>query len=100
MVGAMLAITTRYRSALADSLRKVYLRYLVYLLLFSLLPQVDMAAHIGGLAGGFGVAYIAGQPRYQGSMEEKLWRVAGWLSVLATAFCFLKWYLWFSTAAQ
>src|SRR6516162_6786622 len=62
MVGAMLALGTRYRGGMGDLIRGVYMRYLVYLLLFSLLPGVDMAAHIGGLVGGFCLAYVAGRP--------------------------------------
>jgi rhomboid protease GluP len=100
MVGAMIALGTRYRSSMGDMVRSVYLRYLVYLLIFSLLPGVDMAAHLGGLAGGFVSAYVAGTPKYEGSGQEKLWRIGAGLAILATAFCFLKWYLWFSAASQ
>jgi hypothetical protein len=59
-----------------------------------------MAAHIGGLAGGFGLAYVAGRPEYEGSTVETVWKVAAGMSVLATLYCFLKWYLWFSSAGQ
>jgi rhomboid protease GluP len=100
MVGAMLALGFRYRGGMGDMVRSVYGRYLVYLLLFSLLPGVDMAAHVGGLAGGFGLAYAAGRPREDGSSLEQVWRVAAGLSIAATLYCFLKWYLWFSTAGQ
>ena len=62
-------------AAMGDMVRSVYGRYLVYLLLFSLLPGVDMAAHIGGLAGGFGVAYVAGRPEYEGSPVERVWKL-------------------------
>jgi hypothetical protein len=72
----------------------------VYLLIFSLLPGVDMAAHLGGLAGGFVVAYVAGQPKYEGSGLEQLWRVAAGFCILATGYSFLKWYLWFSRFTQ
>jgi rhomboid protease GluP len=100
MVGAMLALGFRYRGAVGDMVRSVYMRYLVYLLLFSLLPGVDMAAHVGGLAGGFGAAYIAGRPEYQRSSVERVWQVAAGLAVVATLYSFLKWYLWFSAAPQ
>jgi rhomboid protease GluP len=100
LVGAMIALGTRYRSSMGDMVRSVYLRYLVYLLIFSLLPGVDMAAHLGGLAGGFVTAYVAGQPRYEGSGMEQLWRVGAGLAILATVYSFLKWYLWFSSATQ
>ena len=100
MVGAMLALGFRYRGGVGDMVRAVYGRYLIYLLLFSLLPGVDMAAHIGGLVGGFGLAYVAGRPEYQRSSVEQVWRIAAGLAIAATLYSFLKWYLWFSTAGQ
>ncbi len=100
LVGAMLALGLRYRGGMGDMIRSVYGRYLIYLLLFSFLPGIDMAAHIGGLAGGFGLAYVAGRPQHEGSPVEQVWRVAAGLSIAATLYCFVKWYLWFSTAGQ
>jgi rhomboid protease GluP len=100
LVGAMIAIGMRYRGAAGDMIRSVYSRYLVYLLLFSLLPQVDMAAHIGGLIGGFGVGYLAGRPQHPGAMVERLWQVAAGLAVVITLASFLLWYLWFRTFTQ
>jgi rhomboid protease GluP len=100
LVGAMIAVGTRYRSAMGSAVRSVYMRYLIYLLLFSLLPGVDMAAHIGGLIGGFGVAYLAGTPHYEGFKLERFWKVSAVTSVLLTIICFLKWYLWFHAASQ
>jgi len=61
---------------------------------------VDNAAHIGGLAAGFGTAYLAGLPRLEGSGTEKLWRAASWVCILLTAVSFLKMYLWFARVAQ
>ena len=75
----------------------MYVRWLVFIMIISLFGRVDMAAHVGGLAGGFGVAYLAGQPRYEGSITEKLWRVAGVLCFFLTVASFLLWYLWFRT---
>jgi membrane associated rhomboid family serine protease len=100
LVGAMVAVGVRYRTAMAGAVRSVYVRYVVYLLLFSLLPGIDMAAHIGGLASGFAVGYLAGTPHYEGLSLERFWRGAAVVSVLVTVYCFLKWYLWFSRAVQ
>jgi rhomboid protease GluP len=100
LVGAMIAVGTRYRSALGSAVRSLYMRYLVYLLLFSLLPGIDMAAHIGGLIGGFGVAYVAGAPHFEGAKLDRFWRVSAGIAVLLTVICFLKWYLWFASASQ
>jgi rhomboid protease GluP len=100
LVGAMIAVGTRYRSSLGNAVRSVYIRYLIYLLLFSLLPGIDMSAHIGGLIGGFGVAYAAGTPHYEGYRLDRFWRVSAALCILLTLICFLKWYLWFRVASQ
>jgi hypothetical protein len=62
--------------------------------------NIDNAAHIGGLAAGFGVAYIAGTPGRLRSPIEYVWKVAAGLCVLITALCFLKMYLWFRVNAR
>jgi len=100
LIGAMIALGMRHRSGFGAQIRAVYIRWLVYLLLFSLLPGVDLAAHVGGLAGGFAIAYLAGEPRLENSPTEKLWKVASWFCILLTAVSFLNMYLWFSRAAQ
>jgi rhomboid protease GluP len=100
MVGAMLALGVRYRGAAGDMVRAVYMRYLVYLLLFSLLPGIDMAAHVGGLAGGFATAYVAGRPEYHRSPAERVWQVVAAIAVLATIYSFLQWYLWFRSVSE
>jgi membrane associated rhomboid family serine protease len=100
MVGAMLALGVRHRNPLGDAIRGVYMRYVIYMLLFSLLPGIDMAAHIGGLIGGFGTAYLAGMERYTDSPAETIWRIASWLCILITGVSFLKMYLWLTGLSQ
>ncbi len=102
LIGAMIAFGMLHRSALGDAVRGMYVRWAIYGLLFGLLPgfHVDNAAHIGGLAGGFGVAYIAGIPRFPGSLTERLWRVASYVCLAITAFCFLQMYLWFAAVSK
>jgi len=100
MIGAMIAIGVRHRSALGNAVKGLYIRWAIYGLLFGLLPGIDNAAHLGGLASGFAVAYLVGQPGRVGSPLERIWRVAAWLCILITAFCFLKMYLWMSQSAQ
>ena len=99
LIGAMVALGTRYRSTVGNAIRGFFVRWLVYGLLFSLLPGIDMAAHVGGLVGGFAVGYLAGEPRYEGSPTEKMWRIASWVCILITVVSFLKWYLWFSAVS-
>jgi len=97
LIGAMIALGVRHRSALGDHIRSLYTRWAVYGLIFGLLPffQIDNAAHIGGLAAGFGVAYVAGLPRAS-SGAERIWKVLAVVCIVLTALSFLEMYLWFS----
>jgi rhomboid protease GluP len=99
LIGAMIALGVRHRSALGDHIRALYVRWAIYGLLFGLLPffQIDNAAHVGGLAAGFGTAYLAGLPRIAEGVTEKLWRGLAWASILLTVFCFIEMYVWFSS---
>jgi len=99
LIGAMIAVGVRHRTALGDAVKGLYIRWAIYGLLFGLLPGVDNAAHVGGLATGFLTAYLAGQPRGNATVE-RVWQWASWLAILITAFCFLKMYLWMSQSAQ
>lgn len=101
LIGAMIALGVRHRSALGDAIRTHYLRWAIYGVVFSLLPglHIDLGAHLGGLVAGFGAGYLAGTPRYEGAWTEKLWRAASWVSILLTAVSFLKMYLWFTHSA-
>jgi rhomboid protease GluP len=103
LIGAMIALGVQNRaSAAGAAIRGLYVRWAVYILILGLLPglHIDNAAHLGGLAAGFGAAWVAGAPRVETAAVERFWRIAAAISVLVTAFCFLKMYLWFSTTAQ
>jgi rhomboid protease GluP len=98
LIGAMIAFGIHHRSGIGREIRSMYIRWAVYILVLGLLPglRTDNFAHIGGLAGGFLIAYIAGTPRLTASPAETVWRVASWIAIFLTALSFLKWYLWFS----
>lgn len=102
LIGAMIALGVIHRSAMGDAIRGMYLRWAIYGLIFGMLPglAIDNAAHVGGLAGGFGVAYLAGLPRYEGSRNELIWRLAAYACLALTAFCFFQWAMWFLSAAR
>jgi rhomboid protease GluP len=102
LIGAMIALGTRYKTSLGLAIRGQYMRWVIYLLIFGLLPglRIDNAAHIGGLAAGFGVAYLAGLPSVRDTGTERLWRIASYAVVLVTAFCFVQMFLWFRVAGQ
>jgi len=101
LIGAMIALGLMHSGAAATAIRSHYIRWAVYLMIWSFFfPGIDMAAHVGGMAAGFGLGYVARLPRYEGAPVEQFWRVAGWLCLLIAVLSFLSWYLWFSRIAQ
>src|SRR5262249_20143871 len=96
LLGAMIALGMRDRSSIGDAMRGMYIRWLIFIMVISfVVPNVDMAAHVGGLIGGFVTAYAGGQPRRSGAVTEKLWRVCAAFCIILTAASFLLWYRWF-----
>lgn len=103
LIGAMIALGVRNRhTAAGAAIQGMYIRWVVYMLILGLLPglHIDNAAHIGGLAAGFAIAWLSGTPRLVNDWNEKLWRLAAGASGVITAASFLMMYLWFSTATQ
>jgi rhomboid protease GluP len=83
MIGVMIA--------LGSAVRADYTQWAVYGLVMGLLPgfRVDNAAHLGGLAAGFAIAWIAGPPKLYESWRDTLWKAAAGVCVAITAFSFL-----------
>jgi len=97
LIGAMIALSVHHRNALTTAIRGQYIRWVIYILLIGfIISGIDNYAHIGGLAGGFVVAYLAGLPRWDGSPQEQIWRVASYVCIGLTAFCFFEMYQWFT----
>ncbi len=94
LIGAMLALAVRDRSSYGTAMRNQYLRWVFYLFLFGLLPffSVDNAAHIGGLVGGFVIAYLAGTPGRFPALE-RFWQVAAGIALAITAVAFVQMFL-------
>lgn len=94
LIGAMLALSVRQRSnPAAAAMRGMYLRWVMYILalgifgpLFGL--NIDNAAHLGGLAGGFCIAYVAGTPRLADAFRERFWRGAAFVAIALTVASF------------
>ena len=65
LVGAMIALGVRHRNAMGAAIRGMYLRGAVIGLAFGMVGafHVDNAAHIGGLAAGFGDRLPGGHSR-------------------------------------
>jgi len=93
LIGAMIALGVRDRSSWGADIRRFYVRWVIYLLAFGILfPQTDNAAHIGGLAGGFAVGYIAGTPGFSQAVE-RIWQVLAGVALAVTAFSFFKMFM-------
>ena len=93
LIGAMIALGVKDRSSWGTEIRRFYVRWVIYLLAFGLLfPATDNAAHIGGLAGGFAVGYLAGTPGYSQALE-RVWQLAAGIAIALTAFSFFKMFM-------
>lgn len=93
LIGAMIALGVRMRNSMGSAIRGLYIRWAIYGLLFGLLPGFNNAAHVGGLAAGFVLAYAAGLPGRQDSAAETFWKVAAGISAGLTAVSFYQMYL-------
>jgi rhomboid protease GluP len=98
LLGAMIALGVREKSSYGAAVRAHYVQWGIYALVLSaLFPATDNAAHIGGLAGGFALAYVAGTPTRR---TEAIWRWAGWASIAITALAFAAMFRWMMGAAN
>ncbi|HZS52582.1 MAG TPA: rhomboid family intramembrane serine protease [Bryobacterales bacterium] len=89
LIGAMIAFAQRHRSTLLGmAMKSVYTRWAVYGLLFSLIPGIDIAAHVGGLISGFVLGYVAGVPGPNRAIEW-CWKAAAVVAVLIVGASFL-----------
>ena len=66
-------------------MKSLYTRWLIFGLVLSFLPGVDFYAHVGGLAGGFGAAWLAGTPLARMMWKEPLLKGLAIVSVALTA---------------
>jgi len=87
LIGAMIAMGVRERSSYGAAVRKVYMRWAIYGLVLSVIPGTDWAAHVGGLAGGFVMGFLAGMPT-QSSVMERFWQVAAGITLAVTGLAF------------
>ena len=99
LIGAMIAFGTRDRSGLGAAMRRQYIQWMIYLVIFGLIiPNVDNAAHLGGFAGGFVVAYLAGTPGFS-EAAETFWKMAAGLALAATGWAFFEMFLHLTSSA-
>lgn len=92
LIGAMIAVGMLHRTAMAQAIKSAYVRMAVYGIVIGLLGflPIDNAAHIGGLAGGFGAAWLAGIEARDGGMKD---RVLRWVAVACVAVTLLSFFL-------
>jgi rhomboid protease GluP len=90
LIGAMMAIGLRRDNPMAQAIRHYYRRWAIYGLIFSFMPfmRIDIAAHVGGLAGGFLAAYVAGLPELPGSPRERFIQALAAIALAVTIYSF------------
>ena len=90
LIGAMIAFGVANRSSMGREIRNFYLRWVAYILVLGFMGfgNTDNWAHIGGLAAGFAVGYVAGTPVHASRTQELLWRVLAGICVGLTVVSF------------
>ncbi len=85
LIGAMVAVVVRWRGHFPPTLWKALRQWLgtilLYNLLFLLIPNIDWAAHLGGLIGGFALTLAISRPPTQ----RRWLSVWQWISAAAVA---------------
>ena len=91
LLGALIAVGAHSKSFMAQHIRKQCLMNAgIGLVMGFVLPMIDNAAHLGGLAGGFVVAYFAGFASDRDAGREKFWGIAALVSLLLTLLAFYQ----------
>ena len=67
-------------------MRAHYGQWVVIGIVLSLMPGIDMAAHIGGFIGGLLVGWFGGLPGLPNTPRETLWRVLAGVAVAVTLY--------------
>ena len=90
LIGAMIAAGMRASTPMGAMIKAQYTQWVIYMLVIGLLPffNVDTAAHIGGLAGGFALAWLMDAPRATVRWTDALWRTAAAVCVALTVLSF------------
>lgn len=90
LIGVMVAYGYRHRTALAQQIKTMYVRWAIYGLVFGfLMPGVDNAAHVGGLIGGVAFGYAVSDMPPVTRESILLWRTLNYVGWMAVALSFL-----------
>ncbi|MFN0100947.1 MAG: rhomboid family intramembrane serine protease [Bryobacteraceae bacterium] len=91
LLGALIAYGLHSKSFAAKHLQTQCLMNAgIGFIMGGFLPMIDNAAHLGGLVGGFVVAYFAGLPRWVDDAKEKAWGLIALVSLLLTLLAFFE----------
>ncbi len=98
----MVALGHASQSPIGRQIRNQYLFWLGLNLVwgFSRGAHIDNWAHIGGFAGGFAVAWLAGDPSVVRTARESAWRIGASACVVVTVYCFWLMYRNFPSPAE
>jgi rhomboid protease GluP len=90
LIGAMIGLGTRSKTPMGGMIRSHFGRWALYGLLMSVMPffAIDLGAHVGGLAAGFIIGYLADQPRLVDNAVNRMWKFAAVACVIITACSF------------
>ncbi|HUK31128.1 MAG TPA: rhomboid family intramembrane serine protease [Candidatus Acidoferrum sp.] len=91
LIGLLIAATTGRRSAGAQMVRTQLIRWVIYILIIGFVFRglgTDNAAHIGGLAAGFGLGKIVPDRQPTGPDEQRRARAIGWATAVVVLACF------------
>jgi rhomboid protease GluP len=76
LVGVAAVYGFTHKDALADALRGMIFRVIMWAVILSFIPGIDNAAHFGGMLAGVGMAWLLPvPPRLQSGTSERLWRL-------------------------
>ena len=89
LIGAMIGVGLRERGSRGSAIFRFYSRWAIYGIVLSFIPGTDIAAHIGGLAGGFILGYLAGTPSFSPAIE-RVWQTVAGVTLGVTALAFVE----------
>lgn len=91
LIGAMIAYGFHYRTPMAGAIRAHFLRWAIYLVIIGfIVPVIDNAAHIGGLIGGFAVAYLTGAKSLFDDWKETTIKIVFYLTCAVVVYAFFQ----------
>lgn len=101
LMGAMIAYGYLQRSSIGVAIRNHFIQWMLFMLVIGfLVPMIDQAAHIGGLVGGFAVAWVVGERRLFDDWKEKLIRVGFVLTLMIVGYTLVQMFRQLLMSAQ